>query len=32
MKGAKYAKILAKFQVKTIFHDEISEEIVKSNL
>ena len=32
MKGAKYAKILAKFQVKAIFHEEISEEMVNPNL
>ena len=31
MKGAKYAKILAKFQVKAIFHDEISDEMVNPN-
>ena len=32
MKGRKYANILAKFQVKAIFHDEISEEMVNPNL
>ena len=32
IKGAEYAKILPKFQVKAIFHDEISEEMVNPNL
>ena len=32
MKGGKYAKMFAKFQVKAIFHDEIAEEMVNPNL
>ena len=32
MKGGKYAKMFAKFQVKAIFHDEIVEEMVNPNL